>query len=285
MYQPLVSLSCIIPRGNAVHGKALHITAEHGIYLWKRLRSWRPACNQQWRTEATRSASPPSRPTRLPSSRTRCRLWCSHLHKKKTRTHTHTHQGVTICLTIAGDQDMQCCWSSNWAVIWEKKKKSKRSLFEVVSKNQTLLWKASQLIGSLEFTKMSKEFKNSWHFLVSLEAPASLYCICFHFLQVFQYGNCAEKDLECALFLTVFWEADISSKEPTGTPAVSVIILILVYYPNSVSGVNRSLIKRLQCEPGALWRRLEGRCWHLLHWVDWWLNISIGAARYGKKKK
>lgn len=126
MYQPLVSLSCIIPRGNAVHGKALHITAEHGIYLWKRLRSWRPACNQQWRTEATRSASPPSRPTRLPSSRTRCRLWCSHLHKKKTRTHTQTHQGVTICLTIAGDQDMQCCWSSNWAVIWEEKKGIKK---------------------------------------------------------------------------------------------------------------------------------------------------------------
>lgn len=70
-------------------------------HLWKTRRFVTPACSRRWRTEATRSSSPPSRPTRLLSSRTRCHLWCSHLHRKRKKR--KTRQGVTICQTIAGE--------------------------------------------------------------------------------------------------------------------------------------------------------------------------------------
>ena len=96
--------------------KRIDNSINHSIYLWKRLRFWTPTCNRQWRIEATRSVSPPSQLTRLLSNRTRCRPWCSHLYKQK-----QTHPGVTICLNITGE--IQCCWSSNWAVIREEKKK------------------------------------------------------------------------------------------------------------------------------------------------------------------
>lgn len=64
------------------------------LYLWRRRRSWRPACSQRWRTEEARYESLLSLLTLHLSSRTLCRLWCSHL---DTHTYTHIHNDELHC--------------------------------------------------------------------------------------------------------------------------------------------------------------------------------------------
>lgn len=115
-------------------------------HLWKTLHFATPACSRRWRTEATRFLSPPSRPTRLLSSRTQCRLWCSHLHRKKK-----TCQGVTICRTVAGDPRTVVLplhlTGLSVGKSPQKNIQEKKNLFEVVSrrpdvalKRQTPCW-------------------------------------------------------------------------------------------------------------------------------------------------
>lgn len=138
-------------------------------HLWKTRHSATPACSRRWRTEATRSLSPPSRPFRLLSSRTRCRLWCSHLHRKKKKK---TRQGVTICRTVAGDpRTVVLLLHLTGCQLGRAPKKytggKKKICLKLFPDDQTLLWKGRRLIG---FAPVHVNFRstqgNSRHLLV-----------------------------------------------------------------------------------------------------------------------
>lgn len=154
------------------------------VYLWKRLRSWTPACNRQWRTEAARSSSPPSPPNRLPSSRTQCRRWCSHLHKKK---HTHTH--APRCNHLSNHH-----WRARYAV-WliiqlgcHLGRRKKITCLKFAFRPDVALKKAGRLKVYLGSEKCQKNSDTADIFTVCLYLNINycfiLYCFMRHWLQL-----------------------------------------------------------------------------------------------------